>query len=43
LEDKDLTTGQKLLQIITNFAISLPMLISGLQKASHALGLFKTV
>ena len=40
-ENKDLTTGQKLLQIITNLAISLPMLTTGLTKAMTAMKLME--
>lgn len=40
-ENKDLTTGQRLLQIITNLAISLPMLTTGLTKAMTAMKLME--
>ncbi|MEE3324399.1 MAG: hypothetical protein VZR33_03615 [Methanosphaera sp.] len=40
--NNNLNAGQKFLQIITNLSFSFPMLISGLQRASLALGLFKT-
>ena len=39
--DKDLTTGQKLLQIITNFAISLSMLTAGFTKAMTVMKLME--
>lgn len=39
--DKDLTTGQKLLQIITNLAISLPMLTAGFTKAMTVMKLME--
>lgn len=42
-KNEDLTTGQKLLQTITNLAISLPMLATGFTKATTALGLMKTM
>lgn len=42
-KNENLTTGQKLLQIITNLAISLPMLATGFTKATTALGLMKTM
>ena len=42
-KNQDLTTGQKLLQTITNLAISLPMLATGFTKATTALGLMKTM
>lgn len=42
-KNEDLTTGQKLLQTITNLAISLPMLVTGFTKATTALGLMKTM
>lgn len=40
-KNEDLPTGQKLLQIITNFAISLPMLTTGLTKAMTAMKLME--
>ena len=40
-KNEDLTAGQKLLQIITNFAISLPMLTTGLTKAMTAMKLME--
>ena len=42
-KNEDLTIGQKLLQTITNLAISLPMLATGFTKATTALGLMKTM
>ena len=42
-KNEDLTTGQKLLQTITNLAISLPMLATGFTKATTALRLMKTM
>ena len=42
-KNEDLTTGEKLLQTITNLAISLPMLATGFTKATTALGLMKTM
>ena len=42
-KNEDLTTGEKLLQTITNLAISLPMLTTGFTKATTALGLMKTM
>lgn len=42
-KNEDLSTGQKLLQTITNLAISLPMLATGFTKATTALGLMKTM
>lgn len=42
-KNEDLTTGQKLLQTITNLAFSLPMLATGFTKATTALGLMKTM
>ena len=41
--NSDLSTGQKLLQTITNLAISLPMLATGFTKATTALGLMEIV
>ena len=40
-KNEDLTTGQKLLQTITNLAISLPMLVTGFTKAATAMKLLK--
>lgn len=40
-KNEDLTTGQRLVQIITNFAISLPMLVTGLTKAMTAMKLME--
>lgn len=40
-KNEDLTTGQKLLQAITNLAISVPMLVSGFTKAATALKLME--
>lgn len=40
-KNEDLTTGQRLVQIITNFAISLPMLVTGLKKAMTAMKLME--
>ena len=37
--DNDLKAGQKLLQIVTNLAISLPMLVTGFTKAATGLGI----
>jgi len=42
-KNSDLSGGQKLLQTITNLAISLPMLASGFTKATTSLGLMKTM
>ena len=42
-KNSDLSSGQKLLQTITNLAISLPMLANGFTKATTALGLMKVV
>ena len=42
-KNEDLPMGQKILQIITNAAISLPMLATGFTKATTALGLLKTM
>ena len=42
-KNEDLTIGEKLLQTITNLAISLPMLATGFTKATTALGLMKTM
>jgi hypothetical protein len=39
--NSDLSTGQKLLQTITNLSISLPMLVTGFTKATTALGLME--
>jgi len=37
----DLSLGEKLLQTITNLAISLPMLTNGLRKAASSMGLMQ--
>ena len=42
-KNSDLSSGQKLLQTITNLAISLPMLANGFTKATTSLGLMKTM
>ena len=40
-KNEDLPTGQKILQTITNMAISLPMLVTGFTKAATAMELMK--
>lgn len=42
-KNQDLTTGEKLLQTVTNLAMSLPMLINGFRTATTAMGLMQVV
>jgi hypothetical protein len=42
-KNSDLTTGEKLLQTITNLSMSIPMLINGLSKVTTTLGLVETM